>query len=128
LHAFQAREWQWAASLIEQKSLQVTAYTWGASEHELVLLREWLGQLPAEVASSRPRLCVTCVELLWQVAPPTILENWLKKKQPDLALRRLEPVLQRATAGKRWGHVIEIRLLQALSSGSPDAPAGDAGS
>jgi len=35
--------------------------------------------------------------------------------QPDLALQRLEPVLQRATTGKRWGHVIEVRLLQALA-------------
>ena len=35
--------------------------------------------------------------------------------QPTLALERLEPVLQRATAGKRWGHVIEIRILQALA-------------
>jgi len=39
----------------------------------------------------------------------------LAKKQPHLAQRRLEPVLQRATAGQRWGHVIEIRLLQALA-------------
>ncbi len=39
----------------------------------------------------------------------------LAKNQPDLALQRLEPVLQRATTGKRWGHVIEIRLLQALT-------------
>src|SRR5260370_28623392 len=39
----------------------------------------------------------------------------LAKKQPNLALQRLEPVLQRAAAGKRWGHVIEIRLLQALA-------------
>jgi len=37
------------------------------------------------------------------------------KQQPDLALERLEPVLQRATTGQRWGHVIEIRLLQALA-------------
>jgi LuxR family maltose regulon positive regulatory protein len=39
----------------------------------------------------------------------------LAKRQPDLALKHLEPVLRRATAGKRWGHVIEIRLLQALA-------------
>jgi len=31
------------------------------------------------------------------------------------ALLRLAPVLQRATEGQRWGHVIEIRLLQALA-------------
>ena len=40
---------------------------------------------------------------------------FLATRQPDLALQRLEPVLQRATRGKRWGHVIEIRLLQALA-------------
>src|SRR5260370_18616108 len=39
----------------------------------------------------------------------------LAKHQPGPALERLEPVLQRATTGQRWGHVIEIRLLQALA-------------
>ena len=39
----------------------------------------------------------------------------LAKDQPTLALQRLESVLQRATAGQRWGHVIEIRLWQALA-------------
>jgi LuxR family maltose regulon positive regulatory protein len=39
----------------------------------------------------------------------------LAQDQPTAALQRLEPVLQRATAGQRWGHVIEIRLLQALA-------------
>ena len=39
----------------------------------------------------------------------------LAQKQPTLALQRLSAVLQRATAGQRWGHVIEVRLLQALA-------------
>jgi ATP/maltotriose-dependent transcriptional regulator MalT len=39
----------------------------------------------------------------------------LAKDQPTATLQHLEPVLQRATAGQRWGHVIEIRLLQALA-------------
>ncbi len=39
----------------------------------------------------------------------------LAKDQPTAALQRLEPALQRATAGQRWGHVLEIRLLQALA-------------
>jgi LuxR family maltose regulon positive regulatory protein len=39
----------------------------------------------------------------------------LAQAQPDLALKQLEPMLQRATAGKRWGHVIEMRILQALA-------------
>ena len=40
---------------------------------------------------------------------------FLAKKQPAQALQCLEPVFQRATAGQRWGHVIEIRVLQALA-------------
>jgi LuxR family maltose regulon positive regulatory protein len=40
---------------------------------------------------------------------------FLAKDQPTQALQCLEPVLQRATVGQRWGHVIEIRLLQALA-------------
>ena len=39
----------------------------------------------------------------------------LAQDQPEAALQRLEPALQRAIAGQRWGHVIEIRLLQALA-------------
>jgi LuxR family maltose regulon positive regulatory protein len=39
----------------------------------------------------------------------------LAKEQPLAALQRLEPAFQRATAGQRWGHVIEICLLQALA-------------
>jgi LuxR family maltose regulon positive regulatory protein len=39
----------------------------------------------------------------------------LAKHQPDLALKRLEPVLKRAAVGQRWKHVIEGQLLQALA-------------
>jgi LuxR family maltose regulon positive regulatory protein len=39
----------------------------------------------------------------------------LAKDQPTAALERLEPARQRASAGQRWGHVIEICLLQALA-------------
>ncbi len=37
----------------------------------------------------------------------------LAQDQPTVALQRLEPALQRATVGQRWGHVLAIRLLQA---------------
>jgi LuxR family maltose regulon positive regulatory protein len=84
LHAFRAKEWQWAADLIEQKSLQLVTFTWGAGERDLVLLRQWLEQLPLEVMGSRPRLCITCVRLLWQVASPTMLEAWLKAVEATL--------------------------------------------
>jgi len=39
----------------------------------------------------------------------------LAQARPHLALQRLEPVIERATASQRWGHVIEMRLLQALA-------------
>jgi LuxR family maltose regulon positive regulatory protein len=84
LHAFRAKEWQWAADLIEQKSLQVTAYTWGASEHELILLRQWLEQLPLDIVGSRPRLCFTCIRLLALVAPVTVLKAWLEVAEAAL--------------------------------------------
>jgi len=85
LHAFRAKEWQWAADLIEQKSLQLTAYSWGASQHEQVQLREWLEQLPLEVMGSRPRLCLTCHYLLWPIAPLTTLEVWLNTAEAMLS-------------------------------------------
>lgn len=75
LHAFSACQWHWAADLIER--LSVISFTWGASEHELVLLRQWLEQLPAEVIHSRPRLCLACAQMLWTVALPTKLQAWL---------------------------------------------------
>ena len=47
-----------------------------------------------------------------EVAQARIL---LAKELPLAALQRLEPALQRATAGQCWGHVLEIHLLQALA-------------
>src|SRR5260370_27846538 len=84
LHAFRAKEWQWAADLIEQKSLQVSAYTWGASEHELIPLRQWIGQLPLDVVGSRPHLCLTCIRLLALVAPLTVFKAWLEVAEAAL--------------------------------------------
>jgi LuxR family maltose regulon positive regulatory protein len=52
---------------------------------------------------AREREEVACARILLATAQPTI------------ALERLEPMLQRATTGQRWGHVIEIRLLQVLA-------------
>src|SRR5260370_30819273 len=76
VHAFHAQQWEWAADLIEQKSLPLMALTWGASEHQLGLLQHWLEQLPTEVMGSRPRLCLACIQLLWTVAPFSMLDPW----------------------------------------------------
>src|SRR5256885_835087 len=53
LHALKACEWQWAADLIERKSLALNALSWGVSQYQLFLLRDWLEQIPANVIHAR---------------------------------------------------------------------------
>jgi LuxR family maltose regulon positive regulatory protein len=63
------------------------------------------------------------LNLIKQESPPFVHEReevacvriLLATSDPTSALERLEPVLQRATAARRWNHVIEIRQLQALA-------------
>ena len=67
LHAFHAKEWNWAAELIERHPL--LSLTWGASKHEPAMFQQWLGLLPTEVVHSRPHLCIDCTRLMWTSAP-----------------------------------------------------------
>jgi len=76
LHAFSAHQWQWAADLIERLP-SLLLLTWGASEHELVLLRQWLEQLPMDIVRTKPRLCLACAQISWQFAPYPRQEAWL---------------------------------------------------
>jgi LuxR family maltose regulon positive regulatory protein len=92
LHAFKAREWHWAADLIEQAYLPLISFAWGANRHALVQLRQWVEQLPAEILASRPRLCLSCVQMLWSVTPQSLLHHWL-----DLAEEMLMALLKRQT-------------------------------
>src|SRR5205807_6602037 len=80
LHAFSARQWEWAADLIEHTP-SLLSLTWGADEHELVLLRHSLEQLPVDVISSLPRLYLACAQLLWQFVPHPMLEVWLNEAE-----------------------------------------------
>lgn len=100
MHAFCAQQWQWAADLIEQNSLPLMALTWGASEHQLVLLQQWLEQLPAEVMTFRPRLCLACVHLLWTVAPYTMLDAWFKAAETGLIAVLTRPMPESSAATK----------------------------
>jgi LuxR family maltose regulon positive regulatory protein len=84
VHAFKAHQWQWAAELVECKSLSLMAFTWGASEHQLGTLQHWLKRLPIEAIGSRPRLCLACASLLWTVAPYPLLDTWLKAAEAGL--------------------------------------------
>src|SRR6266446_1551341 len=77
-HAITAREWPWAADLLEQ----VSAPIWGNSEHARV--RHWLEQLPVEVVRSRPRLCLAYAKTLFMVAPYMTMERWLHDAETAL--------------------------------------------
>jgi LuxR family maltose regulon positive regulatory protein len=91
VHALHAEQWEWAADLIEQKSLPLMALTWGASEHQLTLLQDWLKRLPVEVVGSRPRLCLACVHLLWTVAPFSLLDTWFQAAKTKLTASLISP-------------------------------------
>ena len=82
LHAFHAKEWNWAAELIERHPL--LSLTWGASKHEFAMFQQWLGLLPTEVVHSRPHLCIDCTRLMWTSAPLPRLQNWLDTAEATL--------------------------------------------
>jgi LuxR family maltose regulon positive regulatory protein len=82
LHAFRAKEWDWAAELIERHPL--LSLTWGASKHEFAMFQQWLGQLPTEVVHSRPHLCLDCTRLMWTSAPFPRLQGWLNTAEATL--------------------------------------------
>ena len=86
LHAFKAHQWQWAADLIERKSFQLMAQTWGPSHHQLVMFQHWLEQLPTEIMDCRPRLCLAYTHLLWAVAPYSTLNRWLDAAEAKLTV------------------------------------------
>ena len=77
-HAITAREWQWAADLIEQ----VSTLIWGSSEH--AMLRRWLEKLPTEVIRSRPRLCLAYAKTLFMISSYTTIERWLQDAETAL--------------------------------------------
>lgn len=114
VHAFHAQQWEWAADLIEQKSLPLMALTWGASEHQLGLLQHWLKQLPTEVIGSRPRLCLTCTQLLLTVAPFSMLHTWLNAAETRLAasLTSQMPLQAQQEQKDLLGEVITWRAFQ----------------
>jgi LuxR family transcriptional regulator, maltose regulon positive regulatory protein len=122
LHAFHAKEWQWAADLIEGKSLQLMSFTWGTSPRTLVMLQGWIEQLPAEIMHSRPRLCLACAQMLWTAAPQKTLETWLDVAEATLTdsltaqlhedASRLTLALQaRQDQENRLGEVIAFRAV-----------------
>ncbi len=74
LHALHAKEWYWAADLIERQSGALNALTWGISKQKMLLLRDWLQQIPVDILYSRPRLCLACTWMLLCITSQTVVE------------------------------------------------------
>jgi LuxR family maltose regulon positive regulatory protein len=91
-HAFRAKEWQWAADLLEQAHPPLISFAWGVNRYALVQFRQWMEQLPTEILASRPRLCLACAHLLWTITPQELLCRWL-----DLAEAALRASLKAQT-------------------------------
>ena len=70
--ALQAREWSWAASLLEQVPSQ---HLWSWSESALP--PSWMEQLPREVVRERPRLCLAEASSKFWIAAPEVTESWV---------------------------------------------------
>jgi LuxR family maltose regulon positive regulatory protein len=130
LHAFNAREWDWAAELIERHPL--LALTWGASKYECAMFQQWLEQLPREVVNSRPHLCLDYVHLMWSSAPLPKLQGWLDTAEATLlaSLAQQAPkdtsrslLISQATQEQRdlLGDVFSLRAW--LQSFQPDGEA-----
>jgi len=77
LHTLRAKEWSWAADLIEGQSAALNMLTWGISKQKMILLRNWLEQIPAEILHARPRLCLACTWMLLVTTSQTVLETHL---------------------------------------------------
>jgi LuxR family maltose regulon positive regulatory protein len=84
LHAFRAKDWYWAADLIEQAYPPLVSFTWGTGRHTLVQFRQWIEQLPADILAYRPDLCLACVHLLWTITPHALLYRWLDLAETTL--------------------------------------------
>jgi LuxR family maltose regulon positive regulatory protein len=98
LHAFEAREWHWAADLMEGAYHSLVSFTWGANSYALMQFRQWIEQLPAEVLASRPPFCLACVHLLWLITPHALLYRWLDLA--EMALRTMLKEQQSAQASQ----------------------------
>ena len=84
-HAFQARDFERATSLIERVAVMLSY-----RGSDPVPLLPWLRQLPPAFVRHRPYLCLIYAQMLFLVAPPTGEEDqhqaalWLKEAQDTL--------------------------------------------
>jgi LuxR family maltose regulon positive regulatory protein len=92
LHAFQAKEWHWAADLLEGAYHSLVSFTWGANSYTLVQFQQWIEQLPTEILASRPHFCLACAHLLLMTAPHALLFRWLDLTEMALSASLKEPI------------------------------------
>jgi LuxR family maltose regulon positive regulatory protein len=92
LHAFEAKEWHWAADLLEQAYHSLVSFTWGANNYALAQFQQWIEQLPTEILASRPHFCLACVHLLRPIAPHALLHHWLDLAETMLGAWLKEPM------------------------------------
>jgi LuxR family maltose regulon positive regulatory protein len=99
LHAFKAKEWHWAADLLEQAHHSLVSFTWGANRYALMQFQQWIEQLPAEILASRPHFCVACVHLLLMTAPYALLFTWLDLAEAALRISLKEQMPAEVSQG-----------------------------
>jgi LuxR family maltose regulon positive regulatory protein len=131
LNAFKARDWQWAADLLEQAHRSLVSFTWGANRYALVQFQQWIEQLPAEILASRPHFCLACVHLLLMITPYALLYAWLDLAEAALRTSLKEQMPAEGSQGSfssqgqqeqrdQLGQVLTLRaLLQSYSGEGP---------
>ncbi len=107
LHAFKAKEWQWAADLIEQVHPQLASFKWGANQHALLQFQQWVGQLPAEILACRPHFCLACAHLLLMTAPQPLIHHWLDLAEAALRTSLKEQMSARPSQGEVSSPVLQ---------------------
>ena len=132
LHAFEAKEWHWAADLIEQAYHSLVSFTWGANRHALVQFQQWIERLPAEILTCRPHFCLACVYLLWPITPHALLSRWLDLAEMALGSSLEEPMLAQGSLSSQeqkheLGKVMALRayLQSPTENGSATLALGE---
>ncbi len=115
LHAFQAKEWQWAAELIEQAYPPLVSFTWGANKYALVQLRQWIEQLPTEILACRPDFCLACIHLLWPITTHALLFRWLDLAETALRTTLKEQKSMQASQGDLSSQELRDQLGKVLT-------------
>lgn len=123
-HALRAREWPWAADLIEHLPSQ---RIWNRLAY--ALLPSWIEQLPPEVAHTRPRLCLASAQALFWTAPPEVAERWLRDAREAWAVIHAQEEHTSVVDSKRelaapTSLLGEIAALQAVMAGYYHGDAG----